>query len=109
MDLSKAFDSFNHYLRLTNRKAYGFHNSSVEFFRSYISKRYQPRKTNNFFSQWKRVLAEVPQGSILGPLLFNIFINDIFLFLRKCELANYTDDSPMYSSDKNINNIMTSL
>ena len=49
------------------------------------------------------------QGSILGPLLFNILINDVFLSLQKCELVNYPDDSTMYLSDKNMNNIMASL
>ena len=89
-------------------RAYGFDNNSVEFFCRYVSNRYQCRKINNSFSQWKKVLAGVHQGSILGPLLFTMFIN-IFLFLQKCDLADYADDSNMYSSDKNINNIMTTL
>ena len=55
-------------------------------FRSYISNRYQGCKISNSFSQCKRVLADVPQGSILGPLLFNIFNNDIFLLLQSASL-----------------------
>ena len=51
------------------------------------------------------VLNGVPQGSILGPLLFNIFLNDIFLSLQKCDLANYADDSTLYTSDKSISNM----
>ena len=51
----------------------------------------------------------VLQGSILGSLFFNIFIDNIFLSLQKCELANYANDSTVYSSGKNINNAMTSL
>ena len=71
--------------------------------------RYQRFKINNSFSQRKRALAGVPQGSILRPLLFNIFINDVFLFLQNCRLANYADDSTMHSSNKNISNTVTSL
>ena len=108
-ELPKASDSLNHNLVLTKLKAYGFDNNSVQSFRSYISNRYQHCKTNNSFSRWrwKRVLAGFPQGSIAGPLFFNIFINDIFLFLPKSEFANYADGSTVYSSDKNINNIIS--
>ena len=77
-------------------------------FRSYITNRYQHHKINNSFCQWKRVLAGVPQGPILGPLLSDIFMN-IFLLLQTCKLANYADDSTMNSSGKNKNNIMTPL
>ena len=53
--------------------------------------------------------AGVPQGSILSPLFFNIFINDIFLLLQKCYPANYADDSTMYTSDKSVSTIIGSL
>ena len=109
MDLSKAFDSLNHELLLTEIKAYGLDSNSVTFMKRYITNRLPRCKINNSFSGWGKVLNGVPQGSILGPLLLNIFLNDIFLSLRKCELANYTDDSTLYTSDKSISNIMNSL
>ena len=56
-----------------------------------------------------KISAGLPQGPILGPLLFNIFINDIFLFLQKCDLANYADDSTMYTSNKRVSTIVDSL
>ena len=56
-----------------------------------------------------KISAGVPQGSILSPLLFNIFINDIFLLLQKCYLANYADDSTMYTSDKRVSTFIGSL
>ena len=77
--------------------------------RSYLTNRFQSCKINNSFSEWAKISAGVPQGSILGPLVFNIFINDIFLFLQKCDLANYVDDSFMYTSDKRDSTIIGSL
>ena len=58
-----------------------------------------------FFSSWKE-LKYVPQGSILGPLLFNIFINGIFFFIDKTKLANYADDTTVYSKDDNITKLL---
>ena len=52
-----------------------------------------------------KVLSDVPQGSMIGPLVFNIFLNDIFLSLQKSDLANYADDSSLYASNKSISNI----
>ena len=56
-----------------------------------------------------KISAGVPQGSILGQPLFNIFINGIFLFLQKCDLANYADDSTVYTSEKRVSTITDSL
>ena len=68
--------------------------------KSYLTNRLQRCKINNSFSEWGKVLNGVPQGSILGPLLFSIFLNDIFLSLQECDLANYADVSTLYTSDK---------
>ena len=83
MDLSKAFDSLNHELLLTKFKAYGLDSNSATFMKSYLTKRLQRCKINNSFSEWGKVLIGVPQGSILGPLVFNIFLNDIFSISSK--------------------------
>ena len=76
--------------------------------KSYLTSRLQHSKINNSFSERGKVLNGVPQGSILGLLLFNIFLNDIFLSLQKYGLANYADDSTLYASDKSVSNIMNS-
>ena len=99
MDLSKAFDSLNHELLLAKLKTYGLDSNSISFMKSYLTSRLQCCKTNNSFSEWGKVLNGVPQRSILGPLLFNILLNDMFLSLQKCDLANYVDDSTLYTSD----------
>ena len=57
---------------------------------------------HNNFSSWEKIIARVPQSSILGPLLFKIFINDLFLFVSSSFLSNYADDNTLYASDFNL-------
>ena len=96
MDLSKAFDSLNHELLIAKLKCYGLDQNEVEVFKSYLSNRYQCCKINNTLGDWRKIIASVPQG----PLLFNIFLNDIFFFLKDANLGNYADDSTLYSCNK---------
>ena len=100
MDLSKAFDRHNHDLLLAKLEAYGLDNNTVSFMRSYLTNRLQRCKVKNSFSEWVKISAVVPKGSILGPLIFNIFSNGISLLFQKCDIANYADVSTMYASEK---------
>ena len=101
MDLSKAFDTLNHDLLIAKLEAYGFSVNSHSYIHSYLHKRLQKTNINNNYSLWKEIFTGVPQGSILGPLLFNMYINDIFLFVDEAFLSNYADDTVLYSIHKN--------
>ena len=79
MDLSKAFDTINHELLLAKLNAYGFDKNSLEILRNYLNIRWQSTKINTTFSSWSALLKVVSQGSVLGPILFNIFLNDLSL------------------------------
>ena len=108
MDLSKAFNSLNLELLIAKINVYGLEEHFVEFFRSYLSNHYQCCKINNTLGDWRSNIAGVPQGSILGPLLFNIFLNDIFL-LKDTNLGNYADDSTPNPYNKNLEAVICSL
>ena len=107
--LSKAFDCLNHKLLISKLNAYGFHYVAINFIYSYLEDRKQRTKVNNSHSSWSYIIYGVPQGSILDPLLFNIFINDIFFFIDKTKLANYADDNTAYCTEKTLELLMAIL
>ena len=66
-------------------------------------------KIGSSYSVWNEIKRGVPQGSILGPLLFNVFINDIFMFIEKTEVCNFADDNTIYDCGEDLSNILQNL
>ena len=90
--LSKASDCWSHELLIPKLDAYGFDKRSLILIYNYLPNRKQRVKINDSFSSWSEIFFGVPQGLILGPLLFNIFIY-MFYFKVNFEIKNYADDS----------------
>ena len=98
MDMSKAFDSLCPSLLLKKLEAYGFTEQALELMRSYFEDRLNRVKIGNTTSEWREVTRECPQGSSLGPLMWNIFQNDLTLHINSGKQNMYADDH--HSTDK---------
>jgi hypothetical protein len=109
VDLKKAFDTIDHEILLGKLNRYGFSSQTVELFRNYLSGRTQITVINNVSSGSCKITCGVPQGSILGPLLFLLYIND----LPKCQLASngrlFADDTNLTYADDDLNKIISVL
>ena len=80
-DISKAFDCLPHDLLIAKLDAYGFKNDALYLIFNYLNNRKQRVKINSSFSSFQNIISGVPQGSLLGPLLFNIFLQTFFFFV----------------------------
>ena len=109
MDLSKAFDCLNHDLMIAKLYAYGFSKDSVTLIRNYLKNRWQRTKINTTFSTWYELLMGVPQGSVLGPLLFNIYLNDLFWSNEETDVCNFADDTTLYACDMSLDTVLRKL
>ena len=101
LDLSKAFDSIDHQILLTKLKHLGCDNNVLKFFQNYLEDRTQLVKLEDILSEPKPISCGVPQGSVLGPLLFNIYINDLPHIINHSKISMFADDSTLYHSNDN--------
>ena len=94
-DLSKAFDCMPHDLIIAKLSAYNFSDEALSYIYSYLINRRQCVRINNTHSQLETIISGIPQGSILGPILFNLSINDLFFFVVLASLYNFADDNTL--------------
>ena len=109
IDLSKAFDCLDHELLIAKLNAYGFSLPALKLVHDYLSNTKQRTMVNRTYSPCLEIVSGVPQGSILGPLLFNIFLADLFFILNDIYIAGYTDNNTPYVIADDINDVIASL
>ena len=110
IDLSKAFDCLSHDLNLEKLKFYGLSDHALSLMRSYLSSRYQRvKKLSDAFPAWQGVSKGVAQGSILGPTLFNIFLNDLAYAMKQYRIVNYADDTNIHCSKNDVRAFQNNL
>ena len=102
MDTSKAFDCFPHCATFCKLYSYGAFREACTLIASYLRDRKQRIKLGSSRSEWTEMLKGVPTGCIFGTLIFNIFLNDVFYFVSKGDLYNYSDDNCISVSHKSI-------
>ena len=105
MDLSKAFDCVSLDLLIAKLAAYSVDENLLMYIYSYLSNRKQCVLINNVHSRFQNVISGVPQGSIVGPTLFNCLLNDFFYFIDKASVHNFADNNSLSTFKSNIKNL----
>ena len=96
IDLSKAFDTLQHDLIVLKLKQYQLDDKITNPIKDYHSNRRQRVKLGNVHSAWQDITTGIPQGSIFGPVLFNIFMNDLVYVIKLSNLSTYADDTQIF-------------
>ena len=95
--MSEAFDCLPYSILIAKLHAYGFDKTSTEYLKDYFSHQRQKIQINKMFSNWTNILHGVSQVAILGPLLFNSFLCDLFSFIPIIDLISYSDDNAPFT------------
>ena len=107
--MSKEFDCINHERLIAKLNAYGFDSPSLKFISAYLNFRKQKTKVGSTFSDYLNILVGVPQGSIAGPLFFNVYTCDMFFQIDSSEFSSYPDNNTPFASAQNHEKLMKSL
>ena len=98
-----------HELVFAKLHAYGVDIKSLKPLQNYLSNRTQRAKLDSTFSSWLKILLGVPEGSILGLLFFNFFLNDMLWFVEKTDICNFAEGNSIYSCAKSVNDVIENL
>ena len=109
IDLKKAFDTVNHSILINKLEHYGIRETSLDWFKSYLNNRHQFVSFNGHFSDYKVMTCGVPQGSVLGPLLFLIYINDLPNISQNLKFYLFADDTNIYYEAPNLSDLQITL
>ena len=109
LDFSEAFDTVDHHILLSKLEHYGIRGNALSWFRNYLTDRKQYVTYNGSTSPTKSIRCGVPQGSILGPLLFLIYINDLYLVCNHCTPILFADDTNLFISGVDIDHMQNIL
>jgi retron-type reverse transcriptase len=109
IDLQKCFDTIDHSILLNKLNMYGFNGVTFTWFKNYLNCRKQCVKINGYTSTYLSILMGIPQGSILGPVLFLLFINDLPNCITKCECNLFADDTILYTQSSSLDEAESQL
>ena len=105
IDFSRAFDTISHDILLNKLQFYGFRGKAHDWIKNYLTNRKQFVAYNNSHSQLGNVTIGVPQGSILGPLLFLLYVNDIYAISKEMSCIQFADDTTLFTSGNNLTDL----
>ena len=109
LDIRNAFDTIDHQIVIKKLSQYGIQDDELNFFQSYLENRIQCCSVNGKLSDRQKIEYGVPQGSIIGPLLFIIYLNELRLFVTNAQISMYADDTTLYNRIKSVSEIKDNL